>query len=213
MFAFFTGLMQMALTFCYQVTARLGFPNYGVAIILLTVGIKVLLYPLTVKQLRSMEAMRALGPKLKELQAKYKDDPARQQREAAGLYKAAGVNPLAGCLPMLVQLPFLTGIFYAINSFHYASQPSFLWISNLAGSDPFYVLPVLAAATTYFSSRQTMPDAGAQSKAMALLMPLFIGYMTVRFPAGLGLYWVAGNVVQLAQQWLMSRRSAVGAQA
>ncbi len=200
--------MQTALTFCFHVTSRLGFPNYGLAIILLTVAIKLLLYPLTAAQVRSMRAMQALGPQLKAVQEKYKDDKAKLQAEVAGLYRTAGVNPLAGCLPMLIQLPFLTGIFYAIRDFAYTSQPSFLWIGNLAGSDPWYVLPVLAAVTTYVSSRQTMTDASGQNKAMLFGMPLFIGYMTVHFPAGLGLYWVAGNVIQIVQQLVLYRRPA-----
>ncbi len=208
MFAVFSGIMQTALTFCFTVTGKLGFPNYGLAIILLTVAIKLLLYPLTAAQVRSMRAMQALGPQMKALQEKHRDDKEKLQQEVAGLYRTAGVNPMAGCLPMLIQLPFLTGIFYAIQDFSYASQPSFLWIGNLAGSDPSFVLPVLAAVTTYVSSRQTMTDTSAQNKAMLFGMPLFIGYMTLHFPAGLGLYWVVGNVIQIVQQLVLYRRPA-----
>lgn len=206
MFDYFGGLMQTALTYAYLLTGKLGFPNYGLAIILLTVAVKTLLYPLTVRQLRSMQALRELGPQVKELQARFKDDKAKQQQEIAALYKQAGANPLAGCLPLLVQLPFLTGIFYALRSFSYVSQPSFLWIRNLAASDPLFILPVLAAVTTYVSSQQTMTDNNQTSRMMLLAMPAFIGYMTLHFPAGLGLYWVASNFVQIAQQWLLYRR-------
>lgn len=202
---FFSGFMQMALTFFYNLTGKIGFPNYGLAIILLTVVIRMLLFPLTAKQLKSMEAMRQLSPKLKELQEKYKNDQPRQQQEVAKLYKTAGVNPLTGCLPLLVQMPLLTGIFYAIRTFHYVSQPSFFWIRTLAGSDPLYIMPLLAALTTYVSSRQTMLDSGQQTKIMQMLMPLFIGFMTLRFPAALGLYWVSGNLIQILQQRLLYR--------
>jgi len=205
-FGYFSGIMQMALTFCYNLTSYMGFPNYGVAIILLTVGIKILLYPLTVKQVKSMKTMQELGPKLKELQAKYKDDKTKQQTEIASLYKTAGVNPLAGCLPLLIQMPFLASIFYAIRDFGYVSQPNFLWIKTLAVSDPLYLLPILAAVTTYFSSRQTMTDSSQQSKMMLMVMPFFIGFMTLRFPAGLGLYWVVSNLVQIVQQRFLYRR-------
>jgi YidC/Oxa1 family membrane protein insertase len=178
----------------------MGFPSYGVAIILMTVVIKILFYPLTVKQVRSMKAMRELGPKLKELQEKHKDNKVKGQEEVAALYKEAGVNPLAGCLPLLIQMPFLSGIFYAIRNFSYVSQPSFLWIKTLSSADPFYILPVLAAITTYISSQQTMTDSSQQNKMMLLFMPVMIGYMTMKFPSGLGLYWVVGNIIQIAQQ-------------
>ncbi len=206
MFSYFSNLMQTALSYAYMLTGKLGVPNYGLAIILLTVGIKTLLYPLTAKQLRSMQAMKELGPQVKALQEKHKDDKVKQQQEIAALYRQAGANPLAGCLPLLIQLPFLTGIFYALRSFSYVSQPSFLWIRNLAVSDPLYILPVLAAATTFVSSQQTMTDAGQGSKLMMLGMPAFIGYMTLHFPAGLGLYWVVSNLVQIVQQWLLYRK-------
>jgi len=206
---FFSGLMKTALLFFYHLTRILGIPNYGVAIILLTVSIKALLYPLTAKQIKSMRAMRDLGPEIKVLQEKYKDDKVKQQQEIAGLYKKAGVNPLAGCLPLLIQMPILTGIFYAIRDFSYVRQPSFLWIKNLAVSDPFYILPIVAALTTYISSMQSVSNAaGQQNKMTALFMPVFIGYMTMRFPAALGLYWVVSNLLQIAQQWLICRAPA-----
>ncbi len=206
MFGYFSGLMQAALTFFYNMTKYLGFPNYGVAIILLTMAIKMVLYPFSVKQVKSMKAMQELGPKIKELQEKHKDDKIIQQQKIAALYKTAGVNPLAGCLPLLIQMPFLASIFYAIRDFGYVSQPSFLWIKTLAGTDPLYLLPLLAAVTTYVSSRQTMTDSSQQNKMMLVVMPLFIGYMTLRFPAGLGLYWVVSNLVQIVQQRFLYRR-------
>lgn len=206
MFGYFSGLMEMALTFCYNLTDSIGFPNYGIAIILLTVVIKLLLYPLTVKQVKSMKAMQELSPKLKTLQEKYKDNKAKQQEEAARLYKEAGVNPLAGCLPMFIQMPFLASMFYALRNFSYVSHPSFLWIKTLAGKDPFYILPVLAAVTTYISSRQTMTDSSQQNQLMVMFMPLVIGYMAINFPAGLGLYWVVSNLFQIAQQRFLYRK-------
>lgn len=158
-----------------------------------------------------MKAMQELGPKMKELQEKYKDDKAKQQAEISRLYQSAGVNPLAGCLPLVIQLPFLASIFYAIRDFGYVSQPSFLWMKSLAVSDPIYLLPLLAALTTYISSRQTMASSGPgpQNKMMMLFMPAFIGYMTMRFPAGLGLYWVVSNLVQIVQQRFLYRKPAV----
>jgi YidC/Oxa1 family membrane protein insertase len=183
-----------------------------VAIILLTVAIKLILYPLTVKQVKSMKAMQDLSPKLKALQEKYKDNKEKLNKEVANLYKESGVNPLAGCLPLVIQMPFLIAIFFAIREYHYISDPSFLWIKNLAQdnpSDPFYIFPALAAITTYVQTKQTSTDMTQQNKMMLLFMPLFIGYITITFPAGLGLYWVVSNIFQIIQQWLMYRKPAL----
>ncbi|MDR3560967.1 MAG: YidC/Oxa1 family membrane protein insertase [Negativicutes bacterium] len=203
--------MQVALTYCYNATAALGFPNYGIAIILLTVVIKMLLYPLTIKQVRSMKAMQDLSPKMKALQEKYKDNKERLNQEVAKLYKESGVNPLSGCLPLVIQMPFFIAIFFAIREYSYVSDPSFLWIKDLSQStpsDPYYILPFLAAFTTYISTKQTATDSSQQTKMMAIFMPLFIGYITISFPAGLGLYWVVSNVVQIVQQWWLYKGTA-----
>lgn len=207
MFNFLGSYMQMALTFFYNLTVSAGIPNYGIAIILLTLVIKTALFPLTVKQVKSMKAMQELSPKLKALQEKYKDNKEKLNGEIAKLYKESGVNPLAGCLPLFLQFPFLIAIFYAIRGYNYESNPSFLWIGNLAQpGDHYYILPILAAVTTYFTSKQTMVDNSQQNKMMIMFMPLFIGYITTTFPAGLGLYWVVSNFFQIAQQWWLNRK-------
>ncbi len=210
-FDYLVDLMKAALTFFYNITAKMGVPSYGIAIILLTIAIKMILYPLTVKQVKSMKAMQDIAPKLKALQEKYKDNKEKMNREVATLYKEAGVNPLAGCLPLIIQMPFFIAIFFAIKEYTYVSNPGFLWLANLAQdnpSDPYYILPVLAAATTYISTKQTTTDQSQQNKMMLMFMPLFIGYITITFPAGLGLYWVVSNVVQIAQQWWLYKPAA-----
>jgi len=212
MFNFIVVWMQAALSYLYDITVSFGIPNYGIAIILLTVVIKMLLYPLTVKQVKSMKAMQDLAPKMKALQEKYKDNKEKLNAEMATLYKNAGVNPVAGCLPLLVQMPFLIAIFYAIRDYNYTGNPSFLWIANLSQtspSDPYYIIPVLAAATTYFSSRQTTTQMTDQNRIMLMMMPLFIGYLTISFPAGLGIYWVVSNFIQIGQQWWVNRKPKV----
>lgn len=196
----------MILGFFYNLTNMLGVPNYGIAIILLTVAIRILLYPLTAQQVKSMKAMRELGPKIKALQERHKDNKEKQQAELAKLYKKAGVNPLAGCLPLIIQMPFLTSMFYALRNFSYVSHPGFLWIKTLAGRDPLYILPLLAAITTYISSQQALSDSGQQNRLMSLMMPAVIGYMTMKFPAGLGLYWVVSNLFQIVQQRFLYRK-------
>ncbi|WP_144353048.1 YidC/Oxa1 family membrane protein insertase [Sporomusa termitida] len=201
--------MQTALTFFYNVTTSIGFPNYGIAIILLTIAIKALMYPLTVKQVKSMKAMQDIQPKMKELQEKYKGNPEKLNKELANLYKEAGVNPLAGCLPLLVQMPFLIAIFFAIRDYQYALlPPSFLWMTDLAQPDPTFILPVLSALTTYIQQKQTTTEMTQQNKMMLIFMPIFIGYISLTFPAGLVLYWVVSNMFQIGQQWFMYRNNA-----
>ncbi|MDU2065367.1 MAG: membrane protein insertase YidC [Sporomusaceae bacterium] len=206
-FDHFIEFMQSLLTFFYNITLSLGFPNYGIAIILLTLVIKTILFPLAAKQTKSMNAMKSLNPQLKILQEKYKDDKVQLQKEISLLYKEAKITPLAGCLPLLVQMPILSGMFYALRNYNYVSHPGFLWIKTLSGYDHLYILPLLAALTTYFSSQQSLPatTSNEQSKVMLLIMPFFVGYMTMNFPAGLGLYWVMGNLIQMLQQYFLQK--------
>ncbi len=206
-----SSFIQTMLTFFYHLTSKLGFPNYGVAIIFLTISIKMLLFPFTLKQVKSMQRLRDLNPQIQEIREKYKENKSKQQYKVAMLYRESGVKPFGGCFPLLIQMPFLSGIFYTIKNFNYVSQPHFLWIKNLANTDPFYILPILAAITTYISSQQTI--AGSNQNKLILIMPLFIGYMAMRFPAGLGLYWVVSNLFQIAQQWLLFRKPLASQQA
>ena len=206
---FLSDIMQTALRFCYDLTKAAGVPSYGIAIIILTVAIKMALYPLTVKQVKSMKAMQELQPRMKELQEKYKNNKEKLQKEMAALYKESGVNPLAGCLPLVVQMPFLIAIFFALRDFPYEPQhQNFLFLPNLGESDPTYILPALAAITTYIQSKQTMTDNSQQNKMMLIFMPLFIGYISLTFPGGLVLYWVVSNIIQIVQQWMMYRKPA-----
>ena len=209
MFDWFIGIMQNGLTFFYDLTVSLGFASYGIAIILLTLAIKVLMYPLMVKQVKSMKGMQELQPKIKQMQEKYKGSPEKLNKEMALLYKESGINPLAGCLPLLIQMPFLMAIFFAIRDFNYLQQPpSFLWLMDLSQPDPIYILPFLSAATTWVQSKQTTTEVNQQAKMMLIFMPLFIGYISLEFPSGLVLYWVISNIFQIGQQWLTYRTPA-----
>ena len=208
MFDSFIAFLQAILTVFYNISGYIGFANYGVAIILMTIVIKILLYPLTVKQIKSMKAMQDLQPKMKELQEKFKDKPEKLQQEMAALYKNSGVNPLAGCLPLLAQMPILMGIFFAIRDYKYIGDPTFFWLSNLSVADHSYVLPILSALTTYIQQKQTMNDDNPQTKMMMYFMPIFIGYISINFPSGLVLYWVVSNIAQIIQQWWMYRDEA-----
>ena len=202
----FVHLFQTGLNVLYEFLSGLGFPNYGVAIILLTIIIKMALYPLTAKQIKSMKGLQELQPKMKKLQDQYKNNPQLLQQEMAKLYESAGVNPLAGCLPLLVQMPILMAIYYALRDMTYEGDPSFFWIASLSEADPLHILPVVSALTTYVVSIQTTPaEGGGQAKMMAYMMPLFIGWISWNFAAGLVLYWITMNFVQGLQQWWMFR--------
>ncbi len=192
----------------YNLTAAVGFANYGIAIILMTILVKALMYPLTAKQVRSMKAMQELQPALKKLQKDYKNNPQLLQQKMADLYKEAGVNPLAGCLPLLIQMPILMGVYYCLYGYSYSGDPTFLWLTSLSDTDPLYVLPILSALTTYIQQKQTMANNGQdnqQMKIMSYMMPLFIGWISLNFPSGLVVYWVTMNLCQIAQQWYMFR--------
>lgn len=202
---FLSGIVQQVVTVLYHFTGTLGLANYGLAIILMTVIIKLALYPLTKKQIESTKAMMEIQPLMKELQVKYKDDKERLNQELAKLYQSRGVNPLAGCLPLVVQMPILFAIFYGIRDFAYEGPANFLWMSSIADPDKLYILPVLSALTTYIQTRQTMTDTKSmQNQMMLYFMPIFIGYISISFPAGLVLYWVVMNIMQIAQQAYMN---------
>ena len=200
-------LLGFVLQLLFNLTDITGFGSYGMAIILLTIIIKMLLYPLTVKQVKSMKAMQELSPKMKKLQEKYKDNPQLMQQKLGELYKDAGVNPLAGCLPLLVQMPILMGMYYALYNFQYPSEEAaaFLWLPSMSNPDPLYILPILSAFTTWLQQKMTTTEMNAQMKIMMTVMPLFIGWISLNFPSGLVLYWVTMNIVQIAQQWWMYR--------
>ena len=201
------SLLRFVLEILHNITEAAGLESYGFAIILLTVVIKMLLYPLTVKQIKSMKAMQVLAPKMKKLQEKYKDNPQMLQQKMAALYQDAGVNPLAGCWPMLVQMPILMGMYYALYNFSFEDgKDVFFWLPSLSAPDPLYILPVLSALTTFLMQKQTTAEINGQMKMMMVFMPLFIGFISLNFPSGLVLYWVTMNVVQIAQQWWMYRR-------
>ena len=209
------SLLQFVLGGLYNVNSLFGLVSYGYAIILLTIIVKFLLYPLTVKQVKSMKAMQELSPKLKKLQEKYKDNPQVMQQKVAALYKDAGVNPLAGCLPLLVQMPILMGMYYSLYNLEYPSADAaqFLWLPSLSEADPLYILPILNVLTTFYQTRQTSDMSNPQMKMMMLIMPLFIGFISLNFPSGLVLYWVVMNICQILQQWWIYREGGPAEQA
>nr|WP_325191074.1 YidC/Oxa1 family membrane protein insertase [uncultured Selenomonas sp.] len=206
-------LLQMILGAFYTITSSVGLESYGFPIILLTILIKLVTYPLTVKQVKSMKAMQEIQPKMKKIQEKYKNNPQMLQQKTGELFREAGVNPLAGCLPLLVQMPILMGMYYALFNLAYPSEAAavFLWLPSMSDPDPLYILPVLSALTTFIQQKMTSTEMNAQMKIMMTVMPLFIGWISLNFPSGLVLYWVTMNLVQIAQQWWMYRSEGAAA--
>lgn len=181
--------------------------NYGVAIILLTLGIRILLFPLMHTSTVSMRKMAKVQPKVKEIQAKHKkkkSDPqarAKMNQEMMALYKEEGVNPMAGCLPLLVQLPLLWALYKLfLSAIELRHAPFMLWITDLSAKDPLYVTPVLMTATMWLQQRLAPQAGDPQQQRLMRMMPLIFGIMFLQFPSGLVLYWLANNVITIIQQ-------------
>jgi YidC/Oxa1 family membrane protein insertase len=177
------------------------FHNFGVAIILLTVGIKLVLYPLANKSYVSMNAMKKLQPKIEDLKKKHGENKKALNEEMMKLYQTNKVNPLGGCLPMVVQIP----VFFALYKVLFLSvemrhAPFALWINDLSVQDPFYVLPVLMGASMFFQSRLNPTPADPVQAKIMMFLPLIFTFMFLTFPAGLVLYWLLNNVLSIAQQ-------------
>ncbi|MUK88134.1 YidC family membrane integrase SpoIIIJ [Ornithinibacillus sp. L9] len=180
--------------------------NFGLAIVLVTIIIRLVLLPLNVKQIKSSKAMQDIQPELKELQKKYssKDANTQQklQQETMALFQKHGVNPLAGCLPIFVQMPILIAIYHAIMRTTEIQTHSFLWF-ELGAPDPYFILPLVAGAATWFQQKLMMAGSPAaqnpQMMVMLYVMPIMIGVFAIFFPAALALYWVVGNIFMVVQ--------------
>jgi YidC/Oxa1 family membrane protein insertase len=183
------------------------FGNWGVAIIMLTVVIKALLYPLSAASFRSMANMRRVAPQLKRLQERYGDDRQKLAQETMALYKREKANPLGGCLPMLLQMPVFIALYWVLfESVELRHAPFTLWIQDLSAMDPFFVLPILMGASMFVQmSLNPAPPDPMQAKIMKI-MPVAFTALFMFFPAGLVLYWLTNNVISIAQQWLVIRQ-------
>lgn len=180
--------------------------NWGIAIILLTVLIKLAFYPLSAKSYRSMAAMRVLSPKLQKLKEQYGDDRERLHHAMMDLYKTEKINPLGGCLPVLIQMPVFIALYWVLlYSVEMRQAPFAGWVQDLSSPDPYYVLPILMGITMIIQTKlnPTPPDP-IQAKVM-MMMPIFFSVFFFFFPAGLVLYWLVNNIISIAQQWYITR--------
>jgi YidC/Oxa1 family membrane protein insertase len=185
--------------------------NWGIAIILLTVLVKLLTLPLTIKQYRSMAAMKKLQPLLAGIKEKYGDDPMRVQQETMALYKKEGVNPLAGCLPMLVMMPIYFALYRTIYSAVELYQARFFgWLTDLSMPDPYFITPVVLAGLMFLQSQLQPTNSSmdaAQRRLLTVFMPLMFGAMMLFLPSGLVLYILVNTVLGLVQQQWTNRQA------
>ncbi len=190
--------------------------NWGVAIILMTVVVKAVLYPLSAASFKSMANMRRVAPKLKKLQERHADDRQKLSQEMMALYKKEKVNPLGGCLPMLLQMPVFLALYWVLfESVELRQAPFFAWIVDLAAMDKFFVLPILMGGSMFLmQTLNPAPVDPMQAKVMKF-MPIMFTALFLFFPAGLVLYWLTNNLLSMAQQWLTNRQveSAAAAKA
>jgi YidC/Oxa1 family membrane protein insertase len=201
-FGFISVFFLKALWWIYGIVG-----NYGAAIILLTVGIRIVLFPLMHTSTVSMRKMAKVQPRVKEIQAKYKkkkNDPqarSKMSQETMALYKEEGVNPMAGCLPVLVQLPILWALYQLfLHAIELRHAPFMLWITDLSAKDPLYVTPVLMTATMWLQQKLAPQAGDPQQQRIMRMLPLIFGIMFLQFPSGLVLYWLTNNVISILQQ-------------
>ncbi len=194
----------------------LGAP-WWLSIALLTIVLRTLLFPLTVKQVKNMRSMQDLRPEMEKIRAQYSNNRPLQQEKMMELYQERKVNPLGGCLPILVQMPVFIGIFYVIREFGgYTiggqtvppTEPSFheggiLWFQNLSASDPTYLLPIISALTMLGATEITARNIDPQQRWLMRLLPVGITLFLLNFPAGLFVYWITSNLVTLVQNYVI----------
>ena len=208
------GFFGMIAEILYQAikTIHNAVPNWGFSIIILTIIIKIIFFPLTYSSTKSMAKMQELQPKIKALKAKYKKakkdigQRRKMNEETMALYKEHGVNPAGGCLPMLIQMPIFWGFFrLLVVSIEFRHSPFMLWINDLSVKDPYYVTPILMGITQYISQKMTPTSADPTQQRMMLIMPVIMTIFFMNFQSGLVLYWLTNNILQIGQQYIMNR--------
>ncbi|WP_084031671.1 membrane protein insertase YidC [Anaerobacillus arseniciselenatis] len=207
---FFNHFLVYPFSWLLMKTALIFGDSYGFSIILVTILIRVMLLPVMIKQTKNMKAMQQLQPKINELKEKYSDKDEKTQKklqeEMINLFQAEGVNPISsGCLPVLIQMPILLAFYYAIMRTEEIARHSFLWF-DLGAPDPFYILPVLAAVTTFIQMKVSAVQSSANNQLAVLnnIMPLMILFFAINFPSALSLYWVVGGVFGIVQTYFIN---------
>ena len=181
--------------------------NYGWAIVVLTLLLQIIVFPLTVKSFKAQADMKRLQPVIKELQERYKEDPKRLNVEMLNIYKNHKVNPLGGCLPMLLQLPIFWALFTTLrNAYELRGAPWLLWITDLSARDPYYVLPVVMGVGMLLQQKLAASTIDPAQARMMMMMPIVFTFMFLNFPAGLVLYWLTNSIVSIVQQYVIMNK-------
>jgi YidC/Oxa1 family membrane protein insertase len=179
---------------------------WWLAIVMLTIVVRTLLFPITYRQVKSMRRMQDLKPDMDRIRTEYKDDVQKQREEMAKLYQERQVNPLGGCLPIFIQLPIFLVLYYTIR--HFDTLESFrtgglLWFQDLTQPDHLFILPVLYVLTMMASQELTIRNTATQQKQVMRFLPIIFGVFLARFPAGLFVYWVTSNLITFAQNYVI----------
>lgn len=197
-------------SFVYFVRRILDFfygiiPNYGIAIIFLTLLIKLIILPFTIQQIRNMSKTQMITPELQAIQKKYKDDPRKAQEEQMKLYKKYGINPTTGCLMSILPLPILLVLFSSLNGYVKLLEQKFLWINNLAAPDPTYLIPILVALTTLL---QQWVSSGKDPNAriFMIMFPILIAYWALSFPSAISIYWIFYSIFSTVEYFFINKR-------
>ena len=203
-FAFLSKPLHVCLKFFYNYVH-----NYGISIIILTVIIKLLFWPLTQKSYTSMKAMQTLQPEMKKLREKYRGDKEGLNRSMMELYKEHRVNPLGGCLPMLVQIPVFIALYKVLlGTIELRHAPFAFWLTDLSVKDPYYITPIIMGVTMFVQQKMTPSTMDPMQAKMMLAMPVVFTFIFLNFPSGLVIYWLVNNLLTIFQQYLIYKRPA-----
>lgn len=206
--------LVLGLNYCNKVTH-----NYGIDIILLTILIKIIFYPLSLKSYQSMNKMKKLQPQIQKLKEKYKDDKQKLNQEMMSMYKTQGVNPMGGCLPMIIQIPVFFALYKALSgAIELRHAPFMFWINDLSAPEdlfsftvlgyslPIRILPLIMGITQVIQQKMTPTTADPMQEKLMLFMPIFFTFLFWGFPAGLVLYWLVNNVISIGQQYYINKK-------
>ncbi|RME39642.1 MAG: membrane protein insertase YidC, partial [Deltaproteobacteria bacterium] len=202
---FFTPIaepLRLVLHFFYQYVG-----NWGLAIILLTVIIKLLFWPLTQKSYKSMRQMQKLQPEMQKIREKYRHDREKMNQEMMALYKDKRVNPMGGCLPMLVQIPVFFALYKVLMvDIALRHAPFAFWLTDLSAKDPYYISPIIMGATMFIQQRMTPSSMDPTQAKVFMAMPIVFTFLFLNFPSGLVIYWLVNNILTIGQQYLIKRQ-------
>lgn len=182
--------------------------EYVLAVVILTILVRLMVLPLSIKQIKSSRKMQEIQPELNKIKEKYKNDPQKLQQKTMQVYKDNDVSMMGGCLPLLIQMPIIMALYYVFWDLEAIKGVSFLWIHNLNGPDTTYILPILSALTTYLSSflmtkSQPKQEGGMNMDTMNIVMSVMMGVFAINFPSLLVIYWIVGNIIMIVQNYFL----------